>query len=342
MKKLQCGMVGAGSSATNIAATIATIDGVTLVAISDQYKPAARKLAGEYGVKVVLDDYKELCAMDELDFVIVSVPHGVHHEITMHALGCGKHVLVEKPIATTVQDAEEMISLAKEMNLNLGVHFQCRFFDAVQEAKALIDGGKLGRILQANISVMWYRDEDYYKKSNWRGTWKLEGGGSLINQAIHPVDEMVYLLGDVKKLVGFWDHKVHDIEVDDITAAAFQFESGAFGTLQTSTATKAAFPAKLTIFGSEGALEIDGNILTIHDSDGKATVIDYAAKAGGQVGSATDPRKFSLLAHGRMMQDFVDAINEGREPAVTGEDGLKSLKIVRAVYDSNGGKIIEL
>lgn len=341
-RNLKAGMIGAGSSATNIAATIATIENLNLVAIADKNIDAAKKIAADHDAKIVCDDYKDVCDDESVDFVIISVPHGLHHEMTMHALKHGKHVLVEKPIATKIEDAEEMIDTAREKNLKLGVHFQCRFFDAVQEAKKLIDGGRLGKILQANVSVMWYRDDDYYQKSGWRGTWALEGGGSLINQAIHPVDEMVHLVGSVKTLFGLWDHAMHDIEVDDLTAAAFQFENGAFGTLQTSTATKAAFPAKLTIFGSDGAIQIDGNILTIHDADGKEKVIDYAAKHGGQVGSAKDPSKFSLLAHGRMMMDFCNAIIEDREPVVNGEAALESLKVVRAVYESNGEKIITL
>ncbi len=338
---LRAGLIGAGSSATNIAETIATLPGVQLVAVSDVHKPAAEMLAKKHNVNLVFDDHRELLK-HPLDFAIISVPHGLHKDIALDCIGAGKHVLVEKPLATTVGDAEAMIKAARAGGVKLGVHFQCRFFDAVQEAKRLIDSGKIGRILQVNVSVMWFRDADYYKKSSWRGTWKLEGGGSLINQAIHPVDEMVYLAGKVTRLFGFWGHMVHDIEVDDNTAACFVFENGALGTLQTSTATKAAFPAKLTIFGSDGGLEIDGNVLTIHHGDGKTDVIDYAARQGGQVGSATDPKKFSLVAHSRLMNDFVDAIINDREPAINGEEGLKSIKVVRAVYESNGEKIVTL
>ena len=340
-KVLKAGMIGSGSSATNIAKTIASLDGVELVALCDKFKESAMKLAEKHGVDYVTDDHVEFCNQD-MDFVIVSTPHGTHKEYVLYCLDQEKHVLVEKPIATQVKDAELMIRTAKDRGLKLGVHFQCRFFDAVQEAKKIIDSGKLGKILHATVSVMWFRDDDYYQKSNWRGTWELEGGGSLINQAIHPVDEMVHLVGPVKRLFGFWGHRVHDIEVDDITAAAFMFENGAFGALQTSTATKAAFPAKLTIFGSDGAVEIEGNILTIHKEDGTSEKRDYAANQGGQVGSATDPKKFSLLAHSRLMQDFLDAINDDREPTVNGEEGLKSLKVVRAVYDSNGENVIDL
>ncbi|MHA1793285.1 MAG: Gfo/Idh/MocA family protein [Promethearchaeota archaeon] len=341
-KKLGVGMIGAGSSAKNIAETISVLDTLEFKGICNHDEAKAKIIAEKHDVPFTTSDYKELCNKDDIDFIVVSLPHGLHHEVVMHALKKNKHVLVEKPIATTIQDAREMINLAREKNLKLGVHFQCRFFDAVQEARKLLLAGKIGKVLQANVSVMWYRDQDYYKKSNWRGTWKLEGGGSLINQAIHTIDEMIYLVGDVKKLFGFWKHAIHDIEVDDLTAAAFVFENGVLGTLQTSTATKAAFPAKLTIFGSEGGLEISGNILTIHDASGNKETIDYAAKEGGQVGSEKDPKKFSLKAHSRLMNDFVEAIINDREPLVNGEEGLKSLKVVRAVYDSNGENIINL
>ncbi|MHA1818899.1 MAG: Gfo/Idh/MocA family protein [Promethearchaeota archaeon] len=340
-KLLKVGMIGAGSSANNICQTIKSIEDLELVAISNHNIARAKELADKYGIPFVSDDYKKVCEHEELDFVVVSLPHGLHYEVVKYALLHGKHVLVEKPIATDVKEAEELDRIAREKGLTLGVHFQCRFFDSVQHAKKLIDSGELGQILQVNISVMWYRPPEYYQ-NNWRGTWKLEGGGSLINQAIHTVDEAIYLVGGVKKLFGFWDHKVHDIEVDDNTCAAFQFENGAFGTLQTSTSTKAAFPAKLTIFGTEGAIQIDGNILTIFKSDGISETIDYAQKIGGQVGSAKDPKKFSLITHKKMMLDFSDAIREHRDPMVTAEEGIKSLKVVRAVYESNGNKIIEL
>lgn len=340
-RTLRAGMIGAGSSATNIAATIATIPGVDLVAACDTNIDMARKLASDHGASLVTADRAELCKQD-LDFIIVSTPHGTHAAIVQECLEAGKHVLVEKPIATTVPDARAMISAARDRGLVLGVHFQCRFFDAVQEAKRIIDSDGIGRVLQANVSVMWHREASYYTGSSWRGTWALEGGGSLINQAIHPVDEMVHLVGDVQRLFGFWGHLVHDIEVDDNTAAAFTFENGAFGTIQTSTATKAAFPARLTIFGADGGLEIDGNILTVHHADGTSTRTDYAAQQGGQVGSAKDPRLFSLVAHGRLMQDYCDAVREGRDPLVTGEEALRSLKVVRAVYESNGERLIDL
>nr|MDO8109790.1 Gfo/Idh/MocA family oxidoreductase [Candidatus Sigynarchaeota archaeon] len=340
-KCLNIGMIGAGSSATNIATTIATIPDLKLAAICDVNKDAAQKIADANKVQFVTTDYKELCKQ-EVDFVVISLPHGLHKEVAVYCLEQEKHVLVEKPIATTVEDAQAMISLAHKKKLKLGVHFQNRFIDAVIEAKKLIDSGKLGRILQASVSVMWFRDTDYYKKSSWRGTWKMEGGGSLINQAIHPVDQMVYLVGNVRCLFGAWGHLVHPIEVDDNTCAAFVFESGAFGTIQTSTATKAAFPAKLTIFGSEGGIEIDGNVLTIFKADGTKDRIDFAAKEGGQVASATDPKKFSVIAHARLMNDFASAIRENREPLVSGEEGLRSIKVVRAIYESNGEKIINI
>ncbi len=338
---LRAGLIGAGSSATNIAATIATIGDIKLVAVSDVNKEAAQKIADQNKAAFVTTDYKELCKQD-VDFVVISLPHGLHKEVTVHCLDAGKHVLVEKPIATTIEDAHAMIAAAKRNKRKLGVHCQQRFIDALQEAKKLIDGGKLGKILQASVSVMWFRDIDYYKKSSWRGTWKMEGGGSLINQAIHQVDQMVYLLGNVKRLFGYWAHRVHDIEVDDNACAALLFESGAFGTIQTSTSTKAAFPAKLTIFGSEGGIEIDGNVLTVFKADGSKERTDYSMREGGQVASATDPKKFSVIAHARLMNDFANAIRENREPLVNGEEGLRSLKVVRAVYDSAGEKVIDI
>jgi predicted dehydrogenase len=338
---LKIGLIGAGSSATNIATTITTMPDLELAAICDINEDAAQKLADQFSIPIVITAYHDLLAQP-VDFVVVSLPHGLHKQVTIDCLEAGKHVLVEKPIATSVEDAEAMIASARDHGLKLGVHFQNRFIDAVQEAKKLIDGGSLGRILQASVSVMWYRDTEYYTGSSWRGTWASEGGGSLINQAIHPIDQMLYLVGDVTTVFGAWGHLVHYIEVDDNSCAAFVFQSGAFGTIQTSTSTKAAFPAKLTIFGSEGGLEIEGNILSTFNIDGKSERVDYAAMEGGQVASATDPKKFSPVAHGRLMADFAAAIREDRDPLVTGEEGLRSIKLIRAVYESNGERVVAI
>lgn len=337
---LRAGLIGAGSSATNIAETLANTQGVKLTAISDVNIDLAKKIAQKYNVDIILKDYEDLCKRDDIDYVIISTPHALHAKMAIYALNHGKHVLCEKPIATTIKDAEEMIAVAKKCGKKLGIHFQNRFIGAVKKAKQLIDSGFLGKIIQVNISVMWFRPIEYYKDSPWRGKWALEGGGSLINQAIHPVDEMIYLVGDVKTVFGFKEPKYHQIETEDNTAAVFQFENGAFGTIQTSTSTKAAFPAKLTIFGVEGGLVIDGNILTIYKPDGTSETIDF--NQGGQVGSEKDPKKFSLEAHGALMADFRDAILYNREPMINGEEGLRSLKIICGIYESDGKKIINL
>ncbi|MHA1340240.1 MAG: Gfo/Idh/MocA family protein [Promethearchaeota archaeon] len=339
-KVLKVGMIGTGSSATNIAETISKSEMAKLVGIANHRIESAQKLAEKYNIDFVTDDYKQLCKKNDIDFIIISTPHALHYEQAKYALNQNKHVLVEKPITTKVSDAEDLIKIAKQKKLKLGVHFQCRFFGAVKKAKELIDQGVLGKILQVNISVMWFRPHEYYYDSSWRGKWELEGGGSLINQAIHPVDEMIYILGDVKSVFGYWGAKYHEIETEDNSAGVFLMKNGAFGTIQTSTATKAAFPAKLTIFGVEGGIEINGNILTHFKADGSQEIMDFTK--GGQIGSAKDPKKFSLAAHKALLEDFCNAILNDREPLVNGEEGLKSIKFVDAIYKSNGKKIISL
>jgi len=339
---LKIALIGTGSSANNIATSISMIDGLEIAALANHNAESAKLFAEKFSIPFVTENLEELCSLKDIDYVIISIPHALHKEAVLIALKHGKHVLCEKPIATKVEDAEEMIMVAKEKRLKLGAFFQNRFFEAIQTAKELIDSGQLGKILQANVSVMWYRDADYYSKSAWRGRWDLEGGGCLINQSIHTIDEIIYLLGDVETLFGFWDHKVHDIEVDDNTCAVFQFCSGVFGSFQTSTSSGANFPANITIYGSEKAIQIDGNILTILESDGSRSVLDYTKDEGGQVGSSSDPKKFSMKAQIALLTDFSKAIIEDREPMVSGEEGLKSLKVVRAVYESNGEKVIKI
>src|SRR6056297_1946303 len=213
MKPLIFGLIGAGNSATNIATSISNMDEATLKAVTSKPVDGAKSLAETLGVPTVYDTNEELLADEGLDAVIISVPHGLHHPLTLQALNAGKHVLCEKPLAISVEQGNEMIQTAKEKGLKLGTFFQMRFNQASQKAKEIVESGILGEILHAQVNVLWYRDQDYYNKSSWRGKWDTEGGGSLINQASHSIDLMTWLTGYPKKLFGVFDAKTHDIEV---------------------------------------------------------------------------------------------------------------------------------
>lgn len=330
------GLVGAGSSAKNIVNAIKTLDSCKVLMV---YSVAgSEELAKETGIPEVKNSLDELLDSDEINAVIISTPHYLHFEITIAALKKGKHVLCEKPLAISIDQATEMIKLANETNLRLGTFYQNRFLDASIKAKEMVDNNKLGKILQGRVNVIWNRDIEYYENSQWRGKWATEGGGSLINQASHSIDLLSWLMGDVDTVFGFWDKKIHKIEVDDNACAVVKFKNGTFATIATSTSAKPGYPAEVTIIGSQGSISIDGNVLKHTKETGETEIMDFDK---GQVAMFNDPKVFSKKSHSRIIQNFVEAVRNGTQPAVSGEEGLKSLLIIEGIYKSNGTKIIK-
>lgn len=330
------GLIGAGSSAKNIANAIKQMNSCKILAV---YAVAgSEELAKEAEILTIAKSVDELLNRSDIDSVIISTPHYLHYELTLQALKKGKNVLCEKPLAISIEQAEEMVKTAKEQNKILGTFYQNRFLDASIKAKELIKNNELGTILQGKVNVLWNRDPEYYEQSNWRGKWATEGGGSLINQASHSIDLVSWLLGEIDTVFGFWDHKVHKIEVDDNACAIVKFKTGTYATIATSTCAKPGYPAEVSIIGSKGSISIDGNVLKHIKETGEVETYDFDK---GQVASFNDPKVFSLKSHTRLIQSFVDAVEKGEQPPVSGEEGIRSLRIIEGIYKSNGAKIIK-
>jgi predicted dehydrogenase len=340
MNIIRIGLIGAGNSASNIATSLTTIPHAKLTAISAVPIESAKYIIEQHQIlqNRTFSNYQELLKLPDLDMIIISVPHNLHYQMTLDALKAGKHVLCEKPLAINMKQGREMIETAKEKGLALGTFFQSRYFSASQKAKEMITKGDLGKILQAQVNVLWYRDQDYYDKSPWRGKWATEGGGSLINQASHSIDLMIWLIGKPITIFGAFAAKMHNIEVDDNAAALVLFQNGTYATIQTSTALKPGFPSAVNIFGSEGMISIDGNTLKHIDKTGQENIQNFEK----QVGSANDPKKFSLEAQQRLILDFLDALQNHRAPTIDGAEGLRAIEVITAIYESNGEKVIFL
>ncbi len=333
---VKIGLIGAGSSATNIANAIKQMDSCKIVAV--YAVSGSEQLAKEAGIPLIVNSIDELLNNQEISSVIISTPHYLHYELTLMALKKGKNVLCEKPLAISIEQAGEMVKTAKENKKILGVFYQNRFLDASIKAKEIIQSGDLGVVLQGRVNVIWNRDIEYYEKSNWRGKWATEGGGSLINQASHSIDLLSWLMGEIDTVFGFWDHKVHKIEVDDNACAIVKFKNGSYATIATSTCAKPGYPAEVSIFGSKGSISIDGNVLKHVLESGEVKIYDFDK---GQVASFNDPKVFSLKSHSRLIHSFIEAVQKGEQPPVSGEEGMRSLRIIEGIYKSNGTKIIK-
>ncbi|GAB4308917.1 MAG: Gfo/Idh/MocA family oxidoreductase [Promethearchaeota archaeon] len=339
MEPLRVGLIGTGNSGKNIAQAMASLPDVEIVGIASGHAENAQTLAEKHGVPFATGDYHELLEREEVEAVCVSVPHGLHHTVGMDVISAGKHLLLEKPMATTVSQCDELTSAARKAGVRLGVFFQKRFSPTLRKMKEIVESG-LGRAFHADVHVKWFRDQEYYGSSSWRGTWQLEGGGCLMNQASHPIDLVVWMLGDVKEAYAHVNTVGHDIEVEDLAAAVLKFASGVTCTIVGSTAIVPGFPSEVAVHGTEGTVRLVGDDLFVY---GPGDPPDKEPLVGASHANFADPTTFALEEHQALVRDFVAAVREGRDPLVSGEEGRKAVEVIRAIYKSaTEGRVVTL
>ena len=344
------GIVGCGMIGHFHAKAIQAMQGGHLECVFDLRADASDKLAADYGVKAY-SKYEEFLAHPGLNVVTIGTPSGSHLDPAVGAANAGKHVICEKPVEVTLERIDAMIAACKKNGVILaGVH-QRRFFDSVREFKKAVDGGRLGTITLADAYVKWYRTQQYYDQGGWRGTWKLDGGGALMNQAIHTIDQLYHLIGDVESVCAFAKRAAHErIEVEDVAVAILRFKNGAMGVVEGSTAcfSNTGHGAEVHVCGSEGSVFMKDKSITVWDFKtplpGDAEILEkYGDKGGAGVGAA-DPKAINFEDHKNVFEDAAKAIREGREPAINGEQGRKSVEIILAIYQSalSGGQSVSL
>lgn len=327
---MRVGLIGTGAISHKHAECYEAI-GFDLVACSNRGRDKGEAFAAKYGCDFVADS-GDLCARDDVDYVDVCTFPDSHLDICRSAVANGKHVLLQKPMALTLAECREMISLCRDAGLNLGVVSQHRFDDCSVFLKRAIDEGRLGRVLQVDGYVKWHRPQSYY---DWpgKGTWAVEGGGALINQGIHTADVMQFLGGPVRRVFAHWQLAVaHEMEAEDLVNAVLVYENGAGGVLQAATAVWPGYPERIEIHGSKGTAIITGDQLANWEVEGDDG--EDAPLAAGVDSGAADPMAISIENLQRQFRDFGDAIVQGREPLIDGEEGLAALRLVLGVYES--------
>ncbi len=344
MERVKFGVIGLkGIGMTHIEA-IRKCESAELVAVCDIVEELAKNVGGKYGVRW-FTDYREMTALKDLDAVCICTPHFLHHPMTLDALDEDKHVLVEKPMAITVREADEMIKKAKVRGLKLGVAFTYRTSPALRNAKSMIEKGELGKLLRATLEVANYRTQLYYEESPWRKNWKTSGAGVLINQTIHHLDVMYWFLGKPKRAAGFIDTKLHDIEVEDLASAALIFENNCHATVQVSLVDSPQFE-RMVVSGTRGKIISDfGSQLKVGVSEPDVETHIRTSKEPWSRPS-TSWREVTVQGsggHSEIIRDFAEAVKYGREPLVSGEDGIWSLEMVNAIVLSNfTGKVVDI
>jgi predicted dehydrogenase len=328
-------LIGAGAIGTVHARLIDALgDEAELVAVVDQNLERGGKLAEQYGVHVY-PSASGAYAAEELDAVGICLPSALHADVAIEALQAGKHVIVEKPVDITLAAADRLIAARRATGLTVSVISQRRFQPPVAQIRSAIDGGALGRVTSGIAESAFFRPQSYYDGDDWRGTLAVDGGGALMNQGIHALDLLVWMLGRPVQVSAQTGRLAHEgIEVEDLAGASIVFESGAIGLMLASTAAYPGRPVRLTIHGDQGTAVLDDDALA------------YFASANGEPPEAPaldGPADWGAveLAHLAQYRDFIAAVREGRPPAVTLEAGRRSLATVLAVYESarTGGPV---
>lgn len=327
---MRVGIIGTGAISHKHAQAYQNI-GFEVVAANDNDMARCEEFAAQYGGDVCRS-YQEACRHPKVDFIdVCTFPDFRLQPLKVAAIE-GKHIQVQKPIATDLQTARGMVEFARQHKVLLNVVSQHRFDDSIEFLKRAITGGRLGRILQADAYVKWWRSAEYYSRAV-KGSWHTEGGGALINQGIHQIDMLLHLCGPVAEVFGYWQlHALHQIESEDVITAAMRYASGATGVIQASTAMWPGYTERLEIHGTAGTAIVSGDKLTTWDvqNDGG----EPAPLAKEVASGASDPMAISLTPFERQFTDFGDAIRNGREPMSNGDEGLRALELVAAIYDS--------
>ena len=328
------GIVGTGVIAAWHADAIAVLPEARLAAVTDVAEGAAAKFAAARGCAAE-PDLAALLARRDIEVVCVCVPSGLHAEIGIRAAKAGKHLVVEKPIDVSLDAADRLIEAARAARVALTVISQHRFDPGLVELKALLDRGALGRLVLGEASTKWYRTQAYYESAAWRGTNAMDGG-SLMNQGIHYVDLLRWCMGPVTEVTAVCATQAHRIEVEDTSLALVRFGSGAVGTILSSTAAFPGFPQRLEITGTAGTVTIeDGAIVRRAFGAGPHAAADPPGGDRPAAATGSDPAALEVASHAAQIGDLLAAIEEGREPAVSGESGRDALEIVCAVYSSS-------
>lgn len=337
------GIAGCGAISRNHLEAFGALENVRIVGVCDVDPDRARATAEQWRVPNAVTSVEELLTLG-LDVISVCTPHPTHEEVVLKAAAAGVHALCEKPIATKLDAAERMVAACEEAGVQLGVLFQRRFWPAAQRIRTAIDDGTLGRAIMAQCSVMLHREAEYYSRDAWRGTWENDGGGVLMSQAVHQIDLLQWYLGDVAEVYGRVNTFRHGdyIEVEDSATAVISFTSGAMATVEASTAVSPNLGIQLRITGNTGA---SASLTEFPEgSDGR---LDLWAVGGKIIEEPVHPEgvepnvdlstiNSQLIPHHKsQVKDFVRALETGGEPAITGKDALKSLRILLAVYESS-------
>ena len=341
------GIIGAGVIGEFHAKAVSALDNCQLAAVLDTNAAAAEAFGATHGCQA-FTDIKQFLNHPDLDVVTICTPSGSHLDPALAAIEAGKHLIIEKPLEITLERCDAIIEAAAKKGVRLSGIFQSRFHEAPQLLKQAVDGGRFGRLTLGDAYVKWYRSQEYYDKGGWRGTWALDGGGALINQSIHAIDLLRWLMGPVDQVMAFTDTLGHErIEVEDTAVAALRFANGALGVIEGSTAVFPGFLKKIEISGTAGSASLEEESLKTwsfaDETDEDKRIQEKFLNATGSGGGAADPKAIGVHGHIAQFRNFLDALDNQGGTTIGGEEARNSVEIILAVYESaRTGKAVKL
>ena len=340
---LRFGLVGCGVIGPVHAEALASLPDALLVAAADLDIERAQKLTATYG-GTPYSDLQSMLQRERLDVVIICTPSGLHGEHACQVMRAGRHVIVEKPMEIRREALDEMLRVQQETGVKLAVISQHRFDPASQQVRQLVDDNAFGRLVLGNALIPWWRSQAYYDSGAWRGTWKLDGGGVLMNQSIHSIDLLQWLMGPVKSVVAYTDTLAHRMETEDVAVAALRFASGALGVIAATTGAYPGVTTRIEVFGNQGSAIIENDELAfLHLArDEKEATGDYGvntkvARPGQEPnssGASANPAALVATSHALQIADMIRAIRENVTPLVDGYAGRRPVEIILSIYES--------
>jgi len=347
--KVGFGIIGGGMIAEFHARAAAESELGKIVAAADVNQDIAEKFTEKF-----VPEAKPYGSVDEMlkdpnvQVVCICTPSGTHSDLAVKAARAGEHVLTEKPLDITAEKMTRMIKTCRKQGVKLGVVLQRRSFESSSKIKQALESGILGKLVVGDMSQKCYRSQQYYDSGGWRGTWKYDGGGACMNQAIHGIDLLMWFMGEVETVFAYADHLVRNIEVEDTTVAALKYKNGAFGTLICTTSCNPGENLQINLHGSRGTIMLeDEDITKWAIAPGEDEVAeekpDMLTGGKGDRSGVADPRAISYAGHVFHIDDMARAVIDDREPFCNGEDARKSVDLILAIYKSaQTGKEVRL
>ncbi len=333
-KKIGYAVVGLGVGMSHVKAAAAAKD-ADLIAVCDLIQEKLDNVTKDFPGTLTYLSFDEMLKNPDIDIVSICLPSAMHAEFAVKAMEAGKNVLVEKPIDITVDAALKIEEARKRTGLKAGIIHQNRNNSDIKPIREAIQSGRLGKLFYGDFEVKWFRTQEYYDNGGWRGTWEMDGGGSLMNQAVHTVDLMQWIMGDVESVTsqtGIFNHK---IETEDFTASLIKFKSGAVATFVSTTCAYPGLNTGIKIYGSKGSIEADADRLLlwkIMDAPENEEAEMLEKYAGNGSAAALDPTL--CTGHASMVENMIDAVLHDHDPQILPLEAIKSVRIVNAVYES--------